>query len=77
MKQTGTEWAEVLVLRAWVEDIHAHGLRVRAMRVTGSTEPMTATTATVDGACAIVRGWLEDLLRAAGKPGPTAGPPAQ
>jgi hypothetical protein len=77
MEQLGTERAEVLVLRAWVEETQTRGLRVRAMRVTGSTEPMTTATATVDGACAIVRVWLEELLRAPGIPDPTAGPPTR
>jgi hypothetical protein len=63
--KTGAQHAEVLVLRAWVERPHEHGLRVRLLRITGSSEPTSMTTATVDAACAIVRCWLEQLLGAA------------
>jgi len=75
MKNTGTERGEVLVLRAWMEGNQTRALRVRVIRVTGSTEPMTAIAATVDGVCAIVQAWLEELLRSPGRPGSTTKPP--
>ena len=58
-ERTGT-----LVLRAWVEGHGEKGLRVRITRtVQGRTnEPVTSASATIDGVCAIVRAWLEELL---------------
>jgi hypothetical protein len=59
---------EVLVLRAWVESAGERCLRVRIIRmarpIQGATvEPVDSATATVDGVCATVRGWLEELLQ--------------
>jgi hypothetical protein len=61
------ERTEVLVLRAWVEGSGDQGLRVRITRMTrpvqGATaEPMRTASATVDGVCATVRAWLEELV---------------
>jgi hypothetical protein len=63
MNGADQERSEVLVLRVWVEAGSA--LRVRITRITpyGSAEPSTSATATVDGACAVVRNWLEEVLR--------------
>jgi hypothetical protein len=54
----------VLVLRAWVETDEEPGLRVRIIRLVqgDAAEPLSAASATVDGVCAIVRCWLEELL---------------
>jgi len=51
-----------MILRAWVE---AGGrLRVRVKRVTHDQawEPLQGAVSTIDGACALVRTWLEGLL---------------
>jgi hypothetical protein len=61
------ERTEVLVLRAWVEGSGASSLRVRITRmmrpIEGATvEPMSTASATVDGVCATVRAWLEELM---------------
>jgi hypothetical protein len=64
----GEERTRVLVLRAWVEPSGEPGgepgLRVRIIRLAqgDAAEPLTAAAATIDGACAKVRMWLEDLL---------------
>ena len=57
----------VLVLRAWVEGADSQGLRVRIIRMTQSiqgavVEPVSSASATVDGVCATVRAWLEELV---------------
>jgi hypothetical protein len=69
------ERTEVLVLRAWVEGSGNQSLRVRITRMTrpiqGATvEPMRTASATVDGVCATVRAWLEELVA-----GPQRWPP--
>jgi hypothetical protein len=69
------ERTEVLVLRAWVEGSGDQGLRVRITRmarpIQGATvEPMRTSSATVDGVCATVRAWLEELMD-----GPRPSPP--
>ena len=54
--------AGILILRAWTENQAAGVLRIRITRVVNRSElPVTAIT-DVDEACAIVRGWLEELL---------------
>jgi hypothetical protein len=58
---------EVLVLRAWVEGRGSQGLRVRITRVKRPiqevpVEPVSSASATVDGVCATVRAWLEELV---------------
>ena len=59
------EHTGVVVLRAWVDGGSPGGLRVRIIRVVGQTEPTAAAAATVDGAVALVRAWLEGLLESA------------
>jgi hypothetical protein len=58
------ERAQIMILRAWVEDGGRQRLRVRVIRVgqdhTG--EPVMSAAATIDGVCALVRAWLEVLL---------------
>ena len=54
-------------MRAWVEGADSQGLRVRITRMTPSTqgavvEPVSSASATVDGVCATVRAWLEELV---------------
>ena len=68
MGATEEERTEVLVLRAWVESADDQRLRVRITRIArliqGATaEPVTSASATVDGVCATVRAWLEELLQ--------------
>jgi hypothetical protein len=68
MGATEEERTEVLVLRAWVESAGERGLRVRITRmarpIQGATvEPVNSASATVDGVCATVRAWLEELLQ--------------
>ena len=75
MGATEEERTEVLVLRAWVESAGERGLRVRITRmarpIQGATvEPVNSASATVDGVCATVRAWLEELLQ-----GPPPGSP--
>jgi hypothetical protein len=58
---------EVLVLRAWVEGAGNQRLRVRITRMTrpiegAVVEPVSSASATVDGVCATVRAWLEELV---------------
>ena len=67
MKADGRQRAGVLVLRAWVEDTGDQGLRVRIVRIApnrmgATTEPVNIASATVDGVCATVRAWLEELM---------------
>jgi hypothetical protein len=67
MSAAEEERTEVLVLRAWVEGSGNQSLRVRITRVTrpiqGATvKPMSTASATVDGVCATVRAWLEELV---------------
>lgn len=50
----------VLILRAWVEN--RRRLRVSITRAVGKIEPRAAAAANIEGACAIVRVWLEDFL---------------
>jgi len=54
----------VLVLRAWVELDDELRLRVRVTRtIKGRTsEPVSSASATIEGVCAIVRAWLEELM---------------
>jgi len=60
----------VLVLRAWVERPQA--LRVRITRVVGWSEQGSAASASIEGVCAAVSAWLEELLAASETPDPTA-----
>ena len=67
MSEAEEERTEVLVLRAWVEDSGSHSLRVRITRMTRpiqgvAVEPVSTASATVDGVCATVRAWLEELV---------------
>jgi hypothetical protein len=69
------ERTEVLVLRAWVEGSGTRSLRVRITRVTRpiqrvTVEPMSTASASVDGVCAAVRAWLQELVD-----GPRSWPP--
>jgi hypothetical protein len=68
MGATEEERTEVLVLRAWVESAGERCLRVRITRMARPTqgatvEPVRSASATVDGVCATVRVWLEELLQ--------------
>jgi hypothetical protein len=68
MGATEEDRTEVLVLRAWVESAGDQCLRVRITRmarpIQGATvEPVSSASATVDGVCATVRAWLEELLQ--------------
>lgn len=61
------ERTEVLVLRAWVEGAGNQSLRVRITRMTrpiqgAMIEPVSSASVTVDGVCATVRAWLEELV---------------
>jgi hypothetical protein len=58
------ERARIMILRAWIEPDGHQRLRVRVTRVTDehSGEPMISAAATIDGVCALVRAWLEELL---------------
>jgi hypothetical protein len=71
MMESGGEQAGVLVLRAWVED--SQSLRVRVTRVVGCEEPRMAVATSIDGTCAVIRAWLEDLLEARSTPGSSSG----
>jgi hypothetical protein len=61
------EHAQIMILRAWVEDGGQHRLRVRVIRVRPDrpSEPAISAAATIDGVCALVRAWLEALLNGA------------
>ena len=58
------EHAQIMILRAWVEDGGQHRLRVRVIRVSRdhAGQPAISAAATIEGACALVRTWLEVLL---------------
>ena len=58
------------MLRAWVEGPQA--LRVRITRVVGWSEQGSVASASIEGACAVVTAWLEELLAARETPDPTA-----
>ena len=67
MGPTEEERTEVLVLRAWVESAGDQRLRVRITRmaqpIQGATvEPLSSASATIDGVCATVRSWLDELV---------------
>jgi hypothetical protein len=67
MEATEEERTGVLVLRAWVQGAGDQGLRVRITQVTptiqgAAVEPVSSASATVDGVCATVRAWLEELV---------------
>ena len=67
MEAGGQQRTAVLVLRAWVEDESPQGLRVRIIRIepdskSASTERVISASATVDGVCATIRVWLEELM---------------
>ena len=69
------ERTEVLVLRAWVESTGDQCLRVRITRmarpIQGATVEPVSASATVDGVCATVRAWLEELVH---RPPPSSPP---
>jgi hypothetical protein len=69
--ETGGEQAGVLVLRAWVTDTQS--LRIRITRAVGCNEPRAAVATSIDGTCAVIRAWLEDVLETGGLPGPSSG----
>ena len=58
------------MLRAWVERPQA--LRVRITRVVGWSEQGSVASASIEGVCAIIAAWLEELLAASETPDPTA-----
>ena len=64
MEAADEEHTGVLVLRAWVELDDELRLRVRVTRtIRGRTsEPVSSASATIEGVCAIVRAWLEELM---------------
>jgi len=64
VEAAGEEHTGVLVLRAWVELDDELRLRVRVTRtIRGRTsEPVSSASATIEGVCAIVRAWLEELM---------------
>jgi hypothetical protein len=74
MRAAEEQRAGVLVLRAWVEAVGDEGLRVRIIRmrqtVQGVTvEPVSSASATVEGVCATVRAWLQELAGGVGGDG--------
>jgi hypothetical protein len=75
MGVAGQERTGTLILRAWIEDYGDQTLRVRVTWVIQgrANEPVSSASATVDGVCAIVRDWLEELLREA-EPGSPCAP---
>jgi hypothetical protein len=70
MEEGNADSMGVLVLRAWVEGPQA--LRVRITSVVGWNEPRSVASASIEGACAVVTAWLEELLAASETPDPTA-----
>ena len=64
MEAADEDHTGVLVLRAWVELDDELRLRVRVTRtIKGRTsEPVSSASATIEGVCAIVRAWLEELM---------------
>jgi hypothetical protein len=64
MGSLDSERAQVMILRAWVEADSEHSLRVRVTNIAQNCaeEPVIRAVTTIDGACVLVRGWLEELL---------------
>jgi hypothetical protein len=58
----------VLVLRAWVEN--RRHLRVRITHVVGKPKPKVTAAANIEGTCAIITDWLEELLDSIDHPRP-------
>ena len=58
------------MLRAWVEDESLQGLRVRVIRLHAEGEPTSTVVSTVEAACTLVQGWLNELLGASSAPKP-------
>jgi hypothetical protein len=58
------ERAQTMILRAWVETDGPQRLRVRVIRLRHDRagEPAIGVAATIDGVCALVRTWLEQLI---------------
>jgi hypothetical protein len=51
-----------MILRAWLETDSGDALRVRIISTTSeSGEPQQSAASTVEGVCAQVRTWLEEL----------------
>ncbi len=62
-----TDRTGVLVVRAWIEG-KPPSLRIRIVRtldISGGQEESTAA-ASIDEACAVVRGWLEEFVAVTG-----------
>ncbi len=57
------EHAQTMILRAWIETDGPQRLRVRVIRLRHDRagEPTIGVAATIDGVCALVRTWLEQL----------------
>jgi hypothetical protein len=53
----------VLIMRAWLEADEGDGIRVRvtATQTGRDVSPVRRAAATIDDACDLVRGWLEDF----------------
>jgi hypothetical protein len=76
MGSLSEERAQTMILRAWVEADGPQRLRVRVIRLRHDRagEPAVGVAATIDGVCALVRAWLEQLVgdtnRSCAEPGP-------
>ena len=56
------ERSGLMILRAWLETDSGDALRVRIISTTSeSGEPRQSAASTVEGVCAQVRTWLEEL----------------
>jgi hypothetical protein len=56
------ERSGLMILRAWLETNSGDALRVRIIWTTWERgEPWQSATSTVEGVCAQVRAWLEEL----------------
>ena len=64
------ERVAVAILRAWVEPGTDANLKIRITTARDTTEagPTIGVAADIDGACAIVRSWLEGFATKTGQP---------
>jgi hypothetical protein len=69
MGSLDSERAQTMILRAWVEADSQHCLRVRVTNIPQNCadEPVIRAVTTIDGACTLVRAWLEELLGDTGR----------
>lgn len=76
MKRSPSDRSGVLIVRLWIEENHAHGLRARITQNldTAAGEESVAVAASSEDICAVVKRWVEDFA-GTGLPDGTNGRP--